>query len=185
MPGDDAPPTKRAIVVQFAKAADGPATLTLVRADGSSTTSHLGAADGLGPLYDLAYVVVERRLALPDGYLALMARGWQFSDFEARTAAQIGPDAVRVQCIAGLLSLEAITARPLALADFNDTVAARCSETRPGFAPPDLGPTSLHAMRSELAALLRRWDALAPGQSLEVSFEPGQLHSAPWASSEG
>lgn len=184
MSGDDAPPSGRAIVLQFAKLADGLATLTLVRADGSSTTSDMGAADGLGPLHDMAHVAAERRLGLPDGYLALMARGWRFSDFDVRTAGQIGPDAVRVQCIAGLLSLETVTGRPLSLADFNDAVAARCGETRPGFAPPDLGPTSLHAMRSELAALLRRWDALAPGQGLALSFEPGQPHSAPWASGE-
>jgi len=158
------------LTLRFKKTLDADATLTLVRPDGSSAWARIGAVDGFGPVHDMAHLVVERQLLLENGFLGLVARGANFADFEEGAAARIGPDAVRAEAIAGLLSLESITGHRLTLADFNDAVAEKCGAMRPGYRVPDLAPTALHALRSELMVLRRQWDALDPGATLELQF---------------
>src|SRR6185312_11289721 len=149
------------LTLRFKKTLDAGATLTLIRPDGSSSWSQIGAVDGPGPVQDLAHVVVERQLRLVNGYLNLVARGASFADFE-RGASSVGPDAVRAEAIAELLAFEAGAGRRLTLADFNDAVTTKCSELRPGYRVPELTPSALHGLRSEFMMLRREWEALAP-----------------------
>jgi hypothetical protein len=166
------PDAPAVLVLRFAKDGDGPATLTFVRADGTATRSPMGRADGFGPIHDFAHLVVERQLGLTDGFLGLIARGWTLRDFDVGAAARIWPDAIRAEAIAGLLALEAVTGERLPLAEFNDTVAAKCAAMRAGYQPAELAPSALNAMRAELAALCRQWAALAAGATLELRFDP-------------
>lgn len=158
------------LTLRFKKTLDADATLTLVRSDGSTTWAPIGSAEGFGPMYDLAHVVVERQLMLFDAFLARVARGASFADFGEGAAARLGPDAVRAEAVASLLSLEAITGRRLTLTAFNDAVREKCAAMRPGYHAPDLTPSALHALRSELASLRREWEALDPGATLELRF---------------
>jgi hypothetical protein len=158
------------LTLRFKKTLDDAATLTLIRPDGSFTRAGIGPADGFGPMHDMAHLVVERQLLLTNGFLGLVAQGVSFADFESDAAGRTGPDAIRAEAIAGLLSLEAITGHRLTLAVFNDAVSAKCSEMRPGYRVPDLVPSALHALRSELSALHRQWDALDTGATLEMRF---------------
>jgi hypothetical protein len=174
------------LTLRFKKTLDAEATLTLIRADGSAAWARIGAVDGFGPMHDMAHVVVERQLLLINGFLGLVAQGANFADFEEGAASRVGPDAVRAEAVAGLLSLELITGQRLTLAAFNDAVVEKCREMRPGFRAPDLTPTALHALRSELTALRRQWDALDPGATLELQFGadnalPGYLGRTPSA----
>jgi hypothetical protein len=158
------------LTLRFKKTLESDATLTLIRADGSAAWARIGSVDGFGPTHDMAHVVVERQLLLINGFLGLVAQGANFADFEDGSPSRIGPDAVRAEAVAGLLSLEFITGHRLTLAAFNDAVATKCSEMRPGYRAPDLTPTALHALRSELTALRRQWDALDAGATLELRF---------------
>jgi len=158
------------LTLRFKKTLDADATLTLIRADGSAAWAALGAADGFGPMHDMAHLVVERQLLLLNGFLGLVARGASFADFEDRAAKRIGPDAVRAEAVAGLLALEILTGQRLTLAAFNDAVTEKCGEMRPGYRAPDLTPTALHTLRSELSLLRRQWEALDPGAFLELQF---------------
>jgi hypothetical protein len=162
------------LTLRFKKTLDEAATLTLIRSDGSFTRTKIGPADGFGPMHDMAHLVVERQLLLTNGFLGLVAQGVSFADFESDDAGRTEPDAIRADAIAGLLSLEAITGHRLTLAVFNDAVSAKCSEMRPGFRVPDLVPTALNALRSELSALHRQWDSLDPGATLEMRFGAGE-----------
>jgi hypothetical protein len=166
------------LTLRFKKTLDATATLTLVRPDGSSTWAGMGRPDGFGPVHDMAHLVVERQLLLFNGFLGLVAQGASFSDFEFDAAARVGPDAIRAEAIAGLLSLEAITGHRLTLAAFNDAVSSKCSELRPGYRVADLTPSGLHALRSELAALRRQWNALDPGATLEMRFGSSERAAA-------
>jgi hypothetical protein len=172
MPTPGAP---AALVLRFVKDGDGPATLTLLRADGSATRSPIGPSDGFGPIHDFAHFVVEGQLALVDGFLGLIARGWTLRDFDVGAAARIWPDAIRAEAIAGLLALEAMAGGRLPLAEFNDTVAAKCGAMRAGYQPAELTPTALNAMRAELAGLCRQWAALGAGATLELRFDPSAV----------
>ena len=169
------------LTLRFKKVPDAHASLTVVRTDGSSDCASIGPAEGFGPVHDLAHAVVESQLNLSGGFLGLLAQGAAFAEFDRGALARIGVDAVRAEAIAGLLSLEAMTGHRLTLMDFNDTVATKCGEMRPGYRPMDLTPTVLHAMRAELASLRRRWLALEPGESLELQLEllaPGRRSQA-------
>jgi hypothetical protein len=158
------------LTLRFKKTLDADATLTLVRPDGSTAWAPIGSVEGFGPMNDLAHVVVERQLMLFDAFLARVARGASFADFGEGAAARIGPDAIRAEAVANLLSLETITGRRLTLAAFNDAVREKCSAMRPGYHAPDLTPSGLHGLRSELAFLRREWEALDPGATLELQF---------------
>jgi len=157
------------LTLRFKKNLDTYATLTVVRPDGTSASAGLGAATGFGPIRDIAHVVVERQLALADGLLGLVARGASFADLD-QSFARTAPDAVRAEAVAGLLALELVTGRRLPLGDFNDAVTSKCAELRPGYRAPDLTPTALHALRSEIGSLRRQWDALDVGAALELRF---------------
>ena len=158
------------LTLRFKKTLDADAILTMIRADGSAASTRIGAAGGFGPMHDMAHVVVERQLVLVDGVLNLVARGARFDDFDETAAASIGPDAIRAEAVANLLSLEVLTGHRFPIAAFNDAVASRCAALRPGFHVPDLTPSALHDLRSELAALRRQWEGLDPGATLELRF---------------
>jgi len=165
------------LTLRFKKTLDATATLTLIRSDGSVAWAPLGLADGFGPMHDMAHLVVERQLLIVDGLLGLVARGANFEDFGDGPAARLGAGAVRAEAVAGLLALEGLTGQRLTLAAFNDAVTTRCGQMRPGYHAPELTPTALHALRSELASLRRQWDALDAGAFLELRF--GDAPSAP------
>ena len=167
------------LTLRFKKTLDADATLTLIRSDGSSTWAEIGAADGAGPMHDLAHVVVERQLMLVNAYLSRVARGGSFGDFGEDAAVRLGPDAVRAEAIAGLLALETLGGRRLTLSAFNDAVRERCKAMRPGYHAPDLTPSTLHALRTELGALRREWEALDPGATLELRFGQDDAAAGP------
>jgi hypothetical protein len=173
------------LTLRFKKTLDADATLTLVRPDGSTAWAPIGSAEGFGPMHDLAHVVVERQLMLFDAFLARVARGASFADFGEGAAARIGPDAVRAEAVANLLSLEAVSGRRLTLTAFNDAVREKCAAMRPGYHAPDLTPSGLHALRSELAFLRREWEALDPGATLELKFGRDDSTSASSAPTSG
>lgn len=158
------------LTLRFKKTLDADATLTMIRADGSAAWTPIGAADGFGPVHDLAHVVVERQLLLVNGTLALVARGASFADFDDTAATRIGPDAIHAEAVAGLLALEVLTGHRLPIAAFNEGVATRCAALRPGFRVADLTPSALHSLRTELAALRRQWEGLDLGATLELQF---------------
>ena len=173
------------LTLRFKKTLDADATLTLIRPDGSTAWAPIGSAEGFGPMYDLAHVVVERQLMLADAFLGCVARGASFADFGEGAAARIGPDAVRAEAVANLLSLEAITNRRLTLTAFNDAVGEKCAAMRPGYHAPDLTPTGLHALRTELASLRRDWEALDAGATLELQFGREDSSAEPSAHASG
>lgn len=159
-----------ALTLRFKKTKDGPVTLTLVRPDGTTSSSRIGPAKGFGPVHDLAHYVVETRLGLERGFLGLVASGWQISDFETAGASrQMGAQAACAEALAGQLSQEAIGGQSLELETFNEAVAH-------GAAPVAVEPleaAELDALRQELAELKARWLALAPGETMVLAFGKG------------
>jgi hypothetical protein len=157
------------LILRFKKTLDGNAMLTVVRPDATSASAHLGTAAGFGPIRDIAHVVVERQLLLTNGLLGMVARGASFADLD-RSSTRAVPDVVRAEAVAGTLALELMGGRRLPLGEFNDAVTLKCAELRPGYRAPDLTPTALHGLRSEIISLRRQWDALDVGAALELRF---------------
>jgi hypothetical protein len=161
------------LLLRFKKKADAGAVLTCERADGSWTSASIGPQGGYGPVHDLAHYVVESAFGLTGGFLGLIARGWDIADFEVGAKEKIGQqpdvrDAQVAECMAGLLSGELMGGRRSPVDEFNWTIAGMM-----GTDAPTLSAEELAAFRNHLDALRSQWDALEPGQTLELAFEPG------------
>ena len=80
------------LTFRIKKRPDASAVLVLVREDGSSTAGSIGPPNGYGPVHDLAHYVVERTLGLSEGFLGLVASGWEIADFERKGIAKQLPE---------------------------------------------------------------------------------------------
>src|SRR4051812_23573535 len=98
------------LTFQLKKRADARAQLVLIRDDGTTTRARVGPAEGYGPVHDLTHYAIEQTLGLSEGFLGLVASGWEISDFEVKGTARIlPPEAVVAEVAAGELSRQIVT----------------------------------------------------------------------------
>lgn len=152
------------------KAKDGRPSVSFLRADGSSTTGRLGSGD-FGPVHDLTHYAVETTLGLSGGFYGLLAAGWNIPDFEVKgTGRRLEDEAVVAECIVGQLTNAVFGSQPVATADFNWLVAEAVRAVRPGAVVLAVDDATFRTLRERLAALLDRWRALPPGETLELPW---------------
>lgn len=152
------------------KAKDGRPTVTFVRADGSSTTGRLGSGD-FGPVHDLTHYAVETTLGLSGGFYGLLASGRNLPDFEVKgTGPRLADEAIVAECIVGQLTNVVFGGQAVATADFNWLVGEAVRAVRPAAAVPALDDVTFRTLRERLSALLDRWRALPPGETLELPW---------------
>lgn len=166
------------LTLRFKKRADAGTVLTFHRGDGSWTSSEIGPQGGYGPLHDLAHYVVESTFGLAGGFLGLIARGWNVEDFEVGAKERItqqpdAHDAEVAECMAGLLSGELVGGRLCPVDEFNWAL-----QEMMGPRAPLLSARELAALRAHLVTLRGWWNALQPGETLELRFEPGVVAPA-------
>jgi hypothetical protein len=152
------------VTLELKKRTDGSAILTFVRADGSRTSSPIGAAQGFGPVHDLSHYAVESVLGIARGFIGLCGEGWRVGDFDKNAAASIPPEAAVAEAVAGEISRMEITGQWSSLEDFNWTIASS------GFA---MSAPRYDEIRRSLTRLRTEWNALAPGATMSLRFEPG------------
>ena len=163
------------LTFRIKKRPDASAVLTLVRADGSSTSGAIGPPDGYGPVHDLAHYVVERTLGLSKGFLGLVASGWDIRDFEVKGAAKTLPtEAIVAEVAAGEMSRQAMMWQWSSAEEYVWAVETTVQKSQPSYALPAITTEMFEAMRVELLGLRQRWNQLAPGETLELSFTPGR-----------
>jgi hypothetical protein len=153
------------LTLEIKKKGDGAAVLTIVRADGSRTSSPIGAAHGFGPVHDLSHYVVESVLGIARGFIGLCGEGWKVTDFDKDAVKRMPAEAGVAEALAGEVSRMEITAQWLPLEDFNWVVAAS------GFS---MSGEHYDAIRRALARLRADWTRLAPGATMSLRFEPGR-----------
>jgi hypothetical protein len=159
------------LTFRIKKRPDASAILVLVREDGSSTAGSIGPPNGYGPVHDLAHYVVERTLGLSEGFLGLVASGWEIADFERKgVAKQLPAEAVLAEVAAGEMSRQAMMWQWSSAEDYAWAVTATVRQSRPDCAPPEITHSLFEGMRAELLALRQRWNELALGETLELSF---------------
>jgi hypothetical protein len=162
------------LTLRIKKRPDASAMLVLTREDGTSTSGPIGPAQGYGPVHDLAHYVVERALGLSEGFLGLVASGWEIRDFEAKGAAKRLPvEALFAETAAGELSRQAIMWQWSSAGDYVWAVEAHVKQSRPDYSPPEITPHLFEGMRTELLELRQRWNEIQPGGALELTFAPG------------
>jgi hypothetical protein len=144
------------LTLRIKKRPDASAVLTLVRGDGSSTSGAIGPAQGYGPVHDLAHYVVERTLGIGDGFLGLVASGWEIRDFEKKgVAKQLPVGAILAESAAGELSRQAMMWQWSSADDYAWAVGTYMRQASPDFAMPEISDEMFEGMRLELLGLYR------------------------------
>jgi len=165
-------PDAQRIVIRIKKGADGRTSLSCTRADGTTTWRRLqGGQAQFFPRHDLTHYAVETVLGHPKGFYGLVAAGWDLSDFGSPwPRGRIPGDANLTELIVGFFDLERRTGERASVEELNDQIAEFSAEN--GLPKPDeMSEDDLARVRQRRAELFALWDAVEPGDALELPFE--------------
>lgn len=153
--------------IRITKGRDGPATLSCVRADGTSTWTKVS---DYFPLHDMTHFVVETTLKIPNAFYSLVRDKWDITEFAVKgNAARIPPQANLVEALVGRLQRDLMPGSQFNAETYNEEVDAVLE----GIGNPErrhVSEAELEEMRRRLRELLTQWKRLAPGESLELEF---------------
>ena len=163
---------KPRLLVRIKKNADGRSALTCTRADGTTTWQSMkNAQAAFFPRHDLTHYAVETVLGHRNGFYGLVASGWDLSDFGTPwPRGRIPNEAVLSEMIVGLLDVERSTGQLVQPADVNRRLQEFCRENGMP-APTPLTEEDLWRVRQKRGELFAQWEAVKPGDALELPFE--------------
>lgn len=161
------------LTVRIKKNTDGSAALSCTRADGTVTWQRQQGAQGLFfPRHDLTHFAVETVLGHRRGFFGMVADGWNISDFGPPwPRGPIPHDMDPSELIVGFLDAERASGTRWEAADFNDKAAIYYRDHRLEATPPTLTDHDLARIRQRRAELFAEWEAVAPGGTLELTFD--------------
>ena len=165
-------PEKRSLMIRIKKNADGRSALTCTRADGSTTWQSMkNAQAAFFPRHDLTHYAVETVLGYPNGFYGLVASGWDLTDFGTPwPRGRIPNESVLSEMIVGFLDLERASGDLAQAHDVNQRLRDFCSEHGlPN--PKPLTDDDLWRVRQKRGELFAMWEAVEPGDALELPFE--------------
>jgi hypothetical protein len=123
----------------------------------------------------LAHYVVERALGLREGFLGLVASGWDIGDFERKGVARRLPaEAILAEVAAGEISRQAMMWQWSSAEDYVWAVEAAVRQSQPEYRLPAIAHETFEGMRAELLDLRQRWNQLAPGETMALAFTTGR-----------
>ena len=136
-----------------------PDTLTCIRGDSSITWTHIHRGF---VQHDFAHYVVETTLGFDNAFFGLVSKGHDIPDFsrpKSERPFEIPQKAIAVEPIVALLQAELWESFPAPLLEKDSA-----------FLPANVTEAQIESMRSQLRELLRRWDNLKHGESMELEF---------------
>lgn len=164
------PSPTQPITLRFKKIPGGATALSCTRADGSVTWQRTSAAHAaFFARHDLTHYAVETVLGYGIGFYGLLAAGWEFTDFGAPwPCGPIPADADPAELIVGFFDAERAGDRPWTTEQFNEFARSFYGEAHSD--PPVVTADQLSAIRQRMSELFQQWDAINPGETLELSF---------------
>ena len=160
------------LVIRIKKNADGRSSLSCTRPDGTTTWQSMkNAQAAFFPRHDLTHYAVETVLGHRQGFYGLVAEGWDLADFGTPwPRGRVPNESVLSEMIVGLLDLERATGQLVDAEDVNVRLRDFCSEN--GLVtPPALTDEDLQKVRQKRGELFAMWEAVKPGDALELPFE--------------
>jgi hypothetical protein len=166
------------LMVRIKKKTNGEAALSCIRADGSTTWQRQeGQLGRIFPLHDLTHFAVETTLGFDSAFYGLLASGWDISDFGGPGARlRVPAEAMLSELIVGRFDLERMMNQPGSADDLNALIVEQVADDR-------LPPTTFRITETQMTAIRRRrgelfalWNALPPGDALELPFERLSRH---------
>lgn len=167
------------IVIRIKKGADGRSALSCTRADGTTTWQSLkGSQAAFFPRHDLTHYAVETVLGHRQGFYGLVAAGWDLSDFGTPwPRGRLPTEANLSELFVGFFDRERASGQLGTAEELNEHIANFCAEN--GLRVPDKWTEDdLTRVRQKRGELFARWDAVRPGDALELPFDPANLSSA-------
>jgi hypothetical protein len=166
-------PEAQRIVIRIKKDKDGRTSLSCTRADGTTTWQRQeGGQARFFPRHDLTHYAVETVLGHRQGFYGLVAAGWDLSDFGTPwPRGRLPKDANLSEIIVGFFDRERASGERLAATELNDQLASFANENGLPILEP-IQEEDLANIRRRRAELFAEWDAVAPGDVLELPFDP-------------
>jgi hypothetical protein len=164
-------PDAQRIVIRIKKGKDGPTSLSCARADGTVTWQRQeGKQAAFFPKHDLTHCAVESVLGQRQGFYGLVAAGWDFSDFGTPwPRGKIPVEANVSEMIVGFFDFERQSGETSTARELNRKITEYCAEH--GLPPRrELTEEDLTRIRERRAELFAKWDAVQPGEALEIPF---------------
>jgi hypothetical protein len=165
------------IVIRIKKGTDGRTALSCTRADGTTTWQRQeGAQATFFPKHDLTHYAVETALGHRHGFYGLVSAGWDFSDFGSPwPRGRLPVEANISEMIVGVFDLERRIGERASADELNQKLAEYSVEN--GLPQqPQLTEEDLARVREKRAEVFARWDAVRPGDALEIPFEVAQAN---------
>lgn len=164
----------RPLTIRIKKNADGRTSLSCTRADGTTTWERQeGAQAAFFPRHDLTHYAVESVLGHSKGFYGLVAAGWDLSDFgNPWPRGRLPLHANLTEMIVGFLDVERASGEMGRAADLNAMLAEFCRQHSLAI-PEPLSDDDLNRIRQMRGELFARWEAVRPGDALELPFAPG------------
>lgn len=161
------------MIIRIKKGADGRTSLSCTRSDGTSTWQRQeGAQARFFPRHDLTHYAVETVLGQRPGFYGLVAEGWDLSDFGTPwPRGKLPEDANLVEISVGFFDRERASGEMGTAGELNADLAAYCEE-RDLPPPEEFTEESLSLVRKKRGELLAQWEAVEPGNALELPFDP-------------
>ena len=157
--------------IRMKKNADGRTSLSCTRADGTTTWQTLnGGQARFFPRHDLTHYAVETVLGRRDAFYGLVAAGWDLSDFGTPwPRGRIPGEAMLMEIIVGALDVERGTGELAKAAEISRRLCEACAENSLPY-PAELTEDDLARIRRKRAELFAAWEAVRPGDALELPF---------------
>jgi hypothetical protein len=165
------------IVIRIKKGKDGRTSLSCIRADGTTTWQRQeGAQAEFFPRHDLTHYAVETALGHRQGFYGLVSAGWDFSDFgNPWPRGRLPVEANISEVIVGVLDMERVMGESASAEELNQRIAEYALE----HALPQPRPVTeedLARVRERRAEMFAEWEAVRPGDALEIPFEVAQAN---------
>lgn len=168
------------MIIRFKKTTNAQSTgsvLTCIRSDGSPTWQRpTDQHAGFFARHDLTHYAVETELTELQGFYSLIAAGWDIQDFEdplGRRGQPLPWQANLIEALVGQLDMQSASQVEWSAEQINQSLATyneqRQNQSAVGFR---IQADQLARINSKLVELFARWDELASGESLQLTFEP-------------
>jgi hypothetical protein len=161
------------MMIRIKKKTDGDAALSCERADGTVTWQRQeGQLGRFFPLHDLTHYAVESVLGFREAFYGLIASGWNIADFSGTGLQQrLPPQALLAETLVAFFDLERRTGERGDAEGFNEHLATHYAERRMTLPSFRITDDQIASIRASTAELFDHWDALPPGETLELPFE--------------
>ena len=165
------------LTIRIKKNPDASAVLTCIRADASVTWQRqLGPHGAFFPRHDLTHYAVETTLGHAASFYGLVASGWDISDFGPPwKKGPLPQEAGYTELIVGFLDAERASLTRWSADDFNEKATIFYRDHKIAHTPPTLSDDDLNRIRARRSKLFEQWDAVHPGDTLDLTFDPGAL----------